>query len=191
MTGLIGFSSGYYAMLDCDALLVLGADFPYRQFYPEARRRVAQVDIRGEQIGRRRAVEWRWSATFVPRSGAAATARRRHDDAHLARARKHYEQARKELDGWPRANRAETLIHPQQVAKAISDLAAPDAVFTCDVGLPTVWAARYLATSAERRLLGSFWHGSMANAMARRSAPRRATRAAKSSLYRAMADLPC
>jgi pyruvate dehydrogenase (quinone) len=58
------------------------------------------------------------------------------------------------------------LIHPQQVAKAISDLAAPNAVFTCDVGLPTVWAARYLATSAERRLFGSFWHGSMANAMA-------------------------
>src|SRR5512133_3956154 len=58
MTWLIGFSSGYYAMLDCDALLVLGADFPYRQFYPEGKAaRVAQVDIRGEQIGRRRAVD--------------------------------------------------------------------------------------------------------------------------------------
>jgi len=57
-------------------------------------------------------------------------------------------------------------IHPQQVAKAISDLAAQDAIFTCDVGLPTVWAARYLAMNGKRRLLGSFWHGSMANAMA-------------------------
>ena len=58
------------------------------------------------------------------------------------------------------------MIHPQQVAKAISDHAADDAVFTCDVGLPTVWAARYLAMTGKRRLLGSFWHGSMANAMA-------------------------
>ena len=57
-------------------------------------------------------------------------------------------------------------IHPQQVAKAISDRAAEDAVFTCDVGLPTVWAARYLAMNGKRRLVGSFWHGSMANAMA-------------------------
>ena len=58
------------------------------------------------------------------------------------------------------------LIHPQQIAKAISDQAAQDAIFTCDVGLPTVWAARYLAMNGRRRLLGSFWHGSMANAMA-------------------------
>src|SRR6202041_2241068 len=57
-------------------------------------------------------------------------------------------------------------IHPQQIAKAISDHATEDAVFTCDVGLPTVWAARYLAMNGKRRLLGSFWHGSMANAMA-------------------------
>jgi pyruvate dehydrogenase (quinone) len=168
MTGLIGFSSGYYAMLDCDALLVLGADFPYRQFYPEARTaRVAQVDIRGEQIGRRRAVD-------VAVVGDVRHTLRalmplltgRHDGANLARARAHYGQARKELDGLAEVRPERGIIHPQQVAKAISDLASPDAVFTCDVGLPTVWAARYLAMSAERRLLGSFWHGSMANAMA-------------------------
>ena len=58
------------------------------------------------------------------------------------------------------------LIHPQQIAKAINEYAADDAVFTCDVGLPTVWAARYLAMNGRRRLIGSFWHGSMANAMA-------------------------
>ena len=168
MTGLIGFSSGYYAMLDCDALLVLGADFPYRQFYPEGKAaRVAQVDIRGEQIGRRRAVD------VAVIGDVRATSRAllplldgRHDGAHLARARAHYEQARKELDRLADDKPGRDLIHPQQIAKAISDLAALDAVFTCDVGLPTVWAARYLATSAERRLLGSFWHGSMANAMA-------------------------
>ena len=57
-------------------------------------------------------------------------------------------------------------VHPQQVAKAISNRAATDAIFTCDVGLPAVWAARYLDMNGRRRLLGSFWHGSMANAMA-------------------------
>ncbi len=67
---------------------------------------------------------------------------------------------------WPTASPGEGLIHPQQVAKAISEHAADDAIFTCDVGLPTVWAARYLAMNGKRRLLGSFWHGSMANAMA-------------------------
>jgi pyruvate dehydrogenase (quinone) len=168
MTGLIGFSSGYFAMLDCDALLVLGADFPYRQFYPDGKAaRVAQVDIRGEQIGRRRAVD----VAVVGDVRATLPAllpllHGQHDGVHLGRARKHYGQVRKELDRLAEEKPGRDIIHPQQVAKAISDLAATDAVFTCDVGLPTVWAARYLTISAERRLLGSFWHGSMANAMA-------------------------
>src|SRR5262249_22661456 len=76
----------------------------------------------------------------------------------------HYARARKALDEL--ASPGKGLIHPQQIANAISDHAAEDAVFTCDVGLPTVWAARYLAMNGRRRLIGSFWHGSMANAMA-------------------------
>jgi pyruvate dehydrogenase (quinone) len=86
------------------------------------------------------------------------------DGTHLAQAREHYARARKALDDLTAPGKG--LIHPQQIAKAISDHAAEDAVFTCDVGLPTVWAARYLAMNGKRRLLGSFWHGSMANAMA-------------------------
>ena len=67
MTGLIGFSSGYYAMLDCDVLLMLGTDFPYRQFYPKAGgTRIAQIDIRPENIGRRTPDHWGWWATCVP-----------------------------------------------------------------------------------------------------------------------------
>jgi pyruvate dehydrogenase (quinone) len=88
------------------------------------------------------------------------------DVARLATARRHYAKAREALDELAAGKPGTRLIHPQQVAKAISDLAAEDAVFTCDVGLPTVWAARYLAMNGKRRLLGSFWHGSMANAMA-------------------------
>jgi pyruvate dehydrogenase (quinone) len=168
MTGLIGFSSGYYAMLDCDVLLMLGTDFPYRQFYPEGRGvRIAQVDIRAENIGRRAAVD----LGIVGDVRATLTALRplleqKRDTTHLAQAQGHYAKARKGLDNLAGGTPGRQLIHPQQIAKAISDHAADDAIFTCDVGLPTVWAARYLSMNGKRRLMGSFWHGSMANAMA-------------------------
>ena len=168
MTGLIGFSSGYYAMLDCDVLLMLGTDFPYRQFYPQgASVRIAQVDIRAENIGRRAPVD----LGVVGDVKATLTAllpllKQKWDGAHLAQAREHYAKARKALDDLAVGTPGKGLIHPQQIAKAISDRAAEDAVFTSDVGLPTVWAARYLAMNGKRRLVGSFCHGSMANAMA-------------------------
>jgi pyruvate dehydrogenase (quinone) len=168
MTGLIGFSSGYYAMHDCDVLLMLGTDFPYRQFYPEGHGvRIAQVDLRPENIGRRVPVDL--GVVGDVRSTLAALLpllNEKTDVARLATARRHYAKAREALDELAAGKPGTRLIHPQQVAKAISNLAAEDAVFTCDVGLPTVWAARYLAMNGKRRLLGSFWHGSMANAMA-------------------------
>ncbi|WP_119274899.1 ubiquinone-dependent pyruvate dehydrogenase [Taklimakanibacter deserti] len=168
MTGLIGFSSGFYAMHDCDLLVMLGTDFPYRQFYPEkAKTRIAQVDLRAENIGRRVAVDL--GVVGDVRQTIAALLpllRESGSDRRLAEAQQHYAKARQELDRLAEGKPGSGLIHPQQVAKALSDLAQGDAVFTCDVGLPTVWAARYLAMNGKRRLLGSFWHGSMANAMA-------------------------
>ena len=168
MTGLIGFSSGYYAMLACDVLLMLGTDFPYRQFFPSGSGvHMAQVDLRPENIGRRASVDL--GIVGDVRSTLRALLPlldQKHDGAHLAQARQHYAKARKGLDELAGGTAGKRLIHPQQVAKTISKLATEDAVFTCDVGLPTVWAARYLAMNGKRRLLGSFWHGSMANAMA-------------------------
>ena len=168
MTGLIGFSSGYYAMLDCDVLLMLGTDFPYRQFYPQGGGvRIAQIDIRAEQIGRRAAVDL--AVVGDVRTTVQALLpllEQRRDETHFAQAREHYARARRALDDLAVGTPGKKLIHPQQIAKAISDHAAKDAVFTCDVGLPTVWAARYLTMNGSRRLLGSFWHGSMANALA-------------------------
>lgn len=165
MTGLIGFSSGYRAMESCDTLLMLGTDFPYRQFYP-GHARIAQIDLRGENIGRRVPVDLGLvgdvAATLdavVPRLAA------RSDRAHLDESLEHYREARKSLDELA-TGRKGGVLHPQHIARALSELASDDAVFTCDVGLPTVWAARYLAMNGRRRLVGSFWHGSMANAMA-------------------------
>src|SRR5712672_4584578 len=168
MTGLIGFSSGYYAMLDCDILLMLGTDFPYRQFYPRgAGVRIAQVDVRPEQIGRRAAVDLGVVGDVRATLDALVPlVKEKRDRSHLDQATQHYRKARKDLDDLAVGKPGRRPIHPQQVAKAISDHAAADAIFTCDVGLPTVWAARYLAMNGKRRLIGSFWHGSMANAMA-------------------------
>ena len=167
MTELIGFSSGYYAMLDCDILLMLGTDFPYRQFYPqEPGVRIAQVDLRAENIGRRAAVDLgvvgdvrAMLAALLPLLDQKA------DGTHLAQAQRHYAKARQGLDDLAVGTPGKRLIHPQQIAKALSDHAAEDAVFTCDVGLPTVWASRYLTMNGKRRLIASAWHGSMANAM--------------------------
>ena len=165
MTGLIGFSSGYYAMMDCDVLLMLGTDFPYRQFYPE-NARVAQVDIRPEAIGRRVPVEVgvigdvrETLIALLPKLAPKT------DSTHLDKARSHYRKARASLDDLA-TGRPGGRVHPQHVARVLGELATDDAVFTCDVGLPTVWAARYLPMRGSRRLIGSFWHGSMANAMA-------------------------
>jgi pyruvate dehydrogenase (quinone) len=166
MTGLIGFSSGYYAMRDCDTLLMLGTDFPYRQFYPESGVHIAQIDVRPQNLGRRAPIELGLvgdvAATIealLPRIDQKT------DSAHLDDARHHYQEARKGLDDLAQGREGRRLIHPQQIALVLSELATEDAVFTCDVGLPTVWAARYLAMNGKRRLIGSFWHGSMANAM--------------------------
>jgi pyruvate dehydrogenase (quinone) len=168
MTGLIGFSSGYYAMRDCDLLLMLGTDFPYTQFYPNhAGTRIVQIDIRPENLGRRTPIDIGLvgdvKATI---SALMSRVNKKRDTAHLEQARNHYAKARQELNALADGNEKKSLIHPQQVAKAISDQASEDAVFTCDVGMPTVWAARYLSMNGKRRLVGSFWHGSMANAMA-------------------------
>lgn len=167
MTGLIGFSSGYYAMNDCDALLLLGADFPYRQFYPQGGARIVQIDIRPGNLGRRAPIELGLVGDVAATlSELLPLLSENSDRRHLDRATAHYVKARRSLDELAIGSPGRKPVHPQQVAKTLNDLAADDAIFTCDVGLPTVWAARYIAMNGKRRLLGSFWHGSMANAMA-------------------------
>ena len=164
MTGLIGFSSGYHAMENCDALLMLGTDFPYTQFYPKDAK-IAQVDIRPEAIGRRIPIDLGVLGDIRATIAALLphlTAKR--DGKYLKTCTDHYEKARKGLDELA-TGRPGGRLHPQHITRAISQHAATDAIFTCDVGLPTVWAARYLAMNGKRRLIGSFWHGSMACAM--------------------------
>src|SRR5262249_37607705 len=165
MTGLLGFASGYYAMMTCETLLMLGTGFPYQQFYPE-HATIVQIDLRGEQIGRRTKVDvgvvGDVKATLAALSPKLIQNR---DDTHLKDALQHYHKARRGLDDLASGKPGHTPIHPQYVARMIDEVAADDAIFSCDVGTPTIWAARYLTMNGKRRLLGSFVHGSMANAL--------------------------
>ncbi|SIN73960.1 pyruvate dehydrogenase (quinone) [Singulisphaera sp. GP187] len=165
MTGLLGFSSGYHAMMNCDALLMLGTDFPYQQFYPKDAT-ILQVDLRGEQIGRRTPVALGLVGSVKATLQALTPlVNDKADRSYLDVCLKHYAQARKGLDDLATGEPGRTPIHPQYVAKLLNELASETAIFTCDVGTPTIWAARYLRMNGKRRLLGSFSHGSMANAL--------------------------
>ena len=164
MTGLIGFSSGYHAMMDGDMLLMLGTDFPYRQFYPTDCK-IAQVDLRPENLGRRCRID----LGVLGDVGATIEAllprlERKTDRAHLDDSLANYAKARKGLDELA-VGHAGGVMHPQFVARTLSELAAEDAVITFDVGTPAIWVARYVTMNGKRRLIGSLNHGSMANAM--------------------------
>jgi pyruvate dehydrogenase (quinone) len=165
MTGLLGFSSGYRAMMTCDVLLMIGTDFPYQQFFPKDAT-VVQIDIRGEQLGRRTKVDY----GFVGDAKATLQAilpklTQNQDDWHLKTSLENYQKVRRDLDELATGISGKKPIHPQYVVRVLNELAAEDAIFTCDVGTPTIWAARYLTMNGKRRLLGSFNHGSMANAL--------------------------
>ena len=165
MTGLLGFSSGYHAMMNCETLLMIGTDFPYRQFFPK-NATIVQIDLRGEQLGRRTKVDFGFVGdTKATLRGLLPKLEQNQDERHLKQSLEHYRKTRNDLDELATGESGRKPIHPQYVARVLDQLAAEDAIFTCDVGTPTIWAARYLTMTGKRRLLGSFTHGSMANAL--------------------------
>ena len=165
MTGLLGFYSGYHSMMNCDVLLMIGTDFPYQQFFPK-NATIVQIDLRGEQIGRRSKVDFGFVGDTKSTLRALLPRLRQNQyGAHLQESVEHYRKARKGLDNLATPNSNKKPIHPQYAARVLDQLAAEDAIFTCDVGTPTIWAARYLTMNGKRRIIGSFNHGSMANAL--------------------------
>jgi len=165
MTGLLGLSSGYYAMMNCDLLLMIGTDFPYQQFFPRDAT-IVQIDIRGEQLGRRTKLDYGFVGDIKTTLEALLPrVRQNGEGTHLKASLEHYHKARRGLDELAALGSRGKQIHPQHVVRTLDELAADDALFSCDVGTPTIWAARYLTMNGKRRLLGSFNHGSMANAL--------------------------
>jgi len=151
--------------MNCDTLLMIGTDFPYQQFFPK-HATVVQIDVRGEQLGRRTKLDF----GFIGDTKATVRAllphlKQNQQQQHLKESVGHYQKTRKGLDELATGNSNKATIHPQYVARVLDKLAADDAVFSCDVGTPVIWAARYLRMNGKRRLMGSFNHGSMANAL--------------------------
>jgi len=152
-------------MESCDTFLLLGCDFPYRPFYPK-NAKIIQVDWKGSKLGHRAPLALGLVGTVKETvSAILPRVQRKMARTFLDNARKHYVSARKELDQLATPAGPGRPVHPQYLTKLIDEIAGDDAIFTADVGTPTIWAARYLSMNGKRQLHGSFNHGSMANAM--------------------------
>ncbi|MFI6509532.1 pyruvate dehydrogenase [Streptosporangium sp. NPDC050855] len=165
MSGLLGYGSCYEAMHEADLVVLAGTDFPYDDFLPGAR--TVQIDHDAARLGRRTPLE------LAVHGDVGATVRavlphvtqktdRRFLDRMLSR---HVKALEDVVEAYTHDIGKHRPIHPEYVANLVDELAADDAVFTADTGMCTVWAARYLTPNARRRVIGSFWHGSMANAL--------------------------
>ena len=166
LTGLIGGKAAYDAMHDCDLLLLLGTDFPYEAFLPVQNVRIAQIDIRAENLGRRSRLDLGlWGDVRETISALLPLVQPKHDETFLQKALHEAEQVRQKFDVYAHDGHQRRPTHPELVAATLSELASADAIFTADTGTPTVWAARYIKPMKERRIIGSFNHGSMANAL--------------------------
>lgn len=165
MTGLIGFSSGYHAMEHSDLVIMLGTDFPYKDWFP-SRAKIAQVDIRAERLGRRCNISLGLVGNVKETLHCLLPlVKQKTDRSYLNKCVEHYRKGRESLEDHATDKANTAPIHPEYLSHMINQLAADNAIFTADVGEPTVWAARYLRMKKEQRLLGSFNHGSMASAM--------------------------
>src|SRR5258705_264169 len=147
------------------ALMKIDTDFPYRPFYPE-QAKIAQVDVRPEALGNRCSLHLGLLGNVKDTLDAVLPSiKEKTDSSHLSEALSDYKKTRRDLDALAESGPNSDTIHPQYVTRVVSELAADDAIFTCDVGTPIIWTARYLKVNGRRRIIGSFNHGSMANAM--------------------------
>src|ERR1700690_4460843 len=165
MTGMIGFGMAYEAIHECDLLLLLGTDFPYDKFLP-TNTKIAQIDIRVERLGRRSKLDLGiWGDVRETIKALLPMLNPKSDREYLDNTlRKHKEKLRK-MNVYVDHVVKLVLMHPEPVAAALSEVAAQDAIFTADTGMCNVWSARYIKATKDRRLIGSFNHGSMANAL--------------------------
>jgi pyruvate dehydrogenase (quinone) len=165
MTGLLGTESGHYALEQAKVVLLLGTDFPYAPWYPRGAR-IAQVDIRAERLGRRCKVDVGLvgdvKCTLQCLLPLLKNGRSGH---HLKACVRKYEETEKTLRRHATSSKAGQPLHPEYVTACINEAASSDAIFTVDTGMAAVWAARYLKMTRNRRLIGSFNYGSMANAL--------------------------
>lgn len=165
MTGLLGLPSAFQSMHEADVVLLLGTDFPYANFMP-SNKKIIQIDERADRLGRRAKVDMGLCGKIEDTlSVLLPLIEDKQDDSFLRKQLKKYDKVKEDLDVYVKDPGKENLIHPEYVASVINNLAAKDAIFTVDTGMCCVWGARYIHATGERKMLGSFSHGTMANAM--------------------------
>jgi pyruvate dehydrogenase (quinone) len=165
MSGLLGFGAAYQAMHECDLLLLLGTDFPYSKFLP-SKPKIAQVDVRVENLGRRSKLDLGlWGDVGETIRALLPMVEAKTDRSFLDAMLGKTKEARRRLNVYVDHAGKRTPMHPEPVAAALSEIAEHDAIFTADTGMCNVWSSRYIHATKDRRLIGSFTHGSMANAL--------------------------
>ncbi|MFG3042161.1 MULTISPECIES: pyruvate dehydrogenase [unclassified Streptomyces] len=166
MSGLLGYGAAYEATHECDLLILLGTDFPYNAFLPDDVR-IVQVDVRPERLGRRSRLDLAvWGDVRETLRCVTPRVRAKTDRRFLDKMlKKHADALEGVVRAYTRKVEKHIPVHPEYVASVIDELADEDAVFTVDTGMCNVWAARYLTPNGRRRIIGSFTHGSMANAL--------------------------
>ncbi|OPC79988.1 pyruvate oxidase [Embleya scabrispora] len=166
MSGLLGYGAAYEAMHEADLLILLGTDFPYNAFLPQDVATV-QVDVRPAHLGRRTKLDLAvWGDVRETLRALTPMVRAKTDRRFLDRMlSKHADALEGVVKAYTRKVEKHVPIHPEYVASILDEEADDDAIFTVDTGMCNVWAARYLTPNGRRRVIGSFSHGSMANAL--------------------------
>ena len=162
MTGLLGMPSGYYSMHEAEVLVMLGTDFPYSAFLPDDIK-IVQVDIKPERLGRRAKVDLGLCGSTL--RALLPMLQQKKNDSFLRKQLKRYEGVKKDLAAYTEDKGKMDQIHPEYVMSEINNISSDDAIYTVDTGMTCVWGARYLQATGKRHMLGSFNHGSMANAL--------------------------
>lgn len=170
MSGLLGYGAAHDAMNEADLLILLGTDFPYADFLPQGDpgdTKVAQVDINGAHIGRRTKVSYPVTGDVAATiANILPHVEEKTDRSFLDKMLKqHHKKLTQVIDAYTSNIEKMTPLHPEFVADVIDEEAAQDAVFTVDTGMCNVWGARYITPNGQREQIGSFRHGSMANAL--------------------------
>lgn len=162
LTGLIGNPSGYEAVMECDLLIMLGTDFPYTHFLPDKTKTI-QVDIRPENIGSRTSV------TLGVNGDIGHFVNFINERCSIKKGAKWVNKLNKEFKKWidhnckiSDAKKSNKVMHPQVVARQISDTAADDGIFVIDTGTSAIWSSNFMNFHSQRRIIGSFNLGSMA-----------------------------
>ena len=164
MTGLLGYGAAAEGMTDADVLILLGTDFPYNQFLPDTL--TVQVENNPEKLGRRTDVSFPVCSDVKALIEAILPRLKEHDDKFLKQTvKRHAKIMKAPIGSYTRNVEKMKPIHPEYVAHILNEVADKDAIFTADTGMCNVWTARYIDPLGTRRLIGSFLHGSMANAL--------------------------